>query len=101
MPLISLSIKHGRTLDDARGRLEKAVNEARTTFGPLVQRVDWSADRGSVRIAGSGFVADMRVDAEHVHVAVDVAILGGLLGDRLVKGLTGVVQRGFGQLPGK
>ena len=78
-----------------------AVNEARTKFGPLVRRVEWSGDRGLVKLTGTGFVAEMRVDEADVHVAVDVTILGGLLGNRFATGLKGAVQGAFGQLPQK
>lgn len=101
MPLINLSVKHGRTLDDARGRLEMAVTDARAKFGLLVQRVEWADDRNSVRMSGTGFSADMRVDENEVHVSVDVPILGRLLGNPVQAGLKGIVQKAFGKPPQK
>ncbi len=101
MSLINLAVKHGRTLDDARGRLEVAVTEAKSRFGPLIQRVEWSEDRNIVKMIGTGFVAEMRVDAEDVHVSMDVPILAGLLGSPVTAGLKGIVQKAFGKLPQK
>jgi hypothetical protein len=101
MPLIGFSTKHGRTLDDVRRRMGMAVNEAKTVFVPVVRRVEWSEDRDSEKLTGTGFVAETRVDEADVHVAVDVAILGGLLGNRFATGLKGVVRGAFGQLPQK
>jgi hypothetical protein len=95
MPLFNLKVKHHRTKDDARGRLAHAVDEARSKFGPMVQRVDWADDRDSVRMSGVGFAIDMRVDDEHVHVSGDVPILGGLLGGPLTSGLKAILARHF------
>lgn len=95
MPLFNLSVKHGQTLDEARSRLEIAVGEARTRFGPLVQRVEWAADRGAVTMSGAGFTVQMHVDALEVHASCDFPLLGGLLGNNLVSGLKGIIQRVF------
>ena len=42
MSLITLSLKHGQTQDEARNRLEAAVSELRKLFGALIQHVIWS-----------------------------------------------------------
>lgn len=97
MSLFHVSVRHGRTQDDARARLEIAVNEVRTRFGTMVQRVDWSADRDAVTVTGAGFVAEMKVDAHEVHVSGDMPILGALLGRPLEAGLTQIVQKTFGK----
>jgi Putative polyhydroxyalkanoic acid system protein (PHA_gran_rgn) len=95
MPLFKLSVKHGRTLDEARSRLEMAVGEARLRFAPLVRRVEWSADRDAVRLGGIGFQVEMRVDAREIHVTGDFPALGGVLNSPLAAGLRGIVQRAF------
>jgi hypothetical protein len=95
MSLINLSVKHGRTLDEARTRLETAVAEVSRSFGPMIRRVEWTADRAGVRIDGSGFWVEMRVDAQDVHATGDIPILGGLLGGPLVSGLKQIVQQTF------
>ncbi len=95
MPLINLSVKHGRTLDEARTRLEAAVTEVSRSFGPMVRRVEWAADRAGVRIDGSGFWVEMRVDAQDVHATGDIPVLGGLLGGPLASGLKQIVQQTF------
>jgi hypothetical protein len=95
MSLINLSVKHGRTLDEARGRLEAAVTEVHRNFGPMIRRVDWAGDRTGVRIDGTGFWVEMRVDAQDVHATGDIPILGGLLGGPLASGLKQIVQETF------
>lgn len=100
MSLITLSLKHGQTQEQARNRLEAAVNEVRKLFGALVQHVVWSTDRTQVRIDGAGFWVEMVVDAESVHATGDIPMLGGLLGGPLTAGLKRIMQQTFQkQLP--
>jgi hypothetical protein len=95
MALINLSVKHGKTLDEARTLLETAVREVQGRFGPMVQRVEWSDDRNGVKLSGVGFEAEMRVDPQDVHVSGDLPFLGNLLASPLVAGLKGIVQQTF------
>jgi hypothetical protein len=99
MSLINLSVKHGRTLDEARARLDVAVAEVSRNFGALVRRVEWAPDRTSVRIDGTGFWLEMRVDAQDVHATGDISVLGALLGSPLASGLKQIVQQSFQKLP--
>ena len=100
MPLINLSLQHGRTLEEARQRLETAVREVHDRCGALVQHVQWSADHNQVRLEGVGFWVEMAVDAQEVHVSGDFPLLGGLLGGPVVTGLKQIVQQTFQkQLP--
>ena len=95
MSLINLSFKHGQSLDAARDNLEKAVQDLRTRLGPLVREVQWAGDRNSVLMSGTGFRADMRVDPLEIHVAMDVPVLGGLLGNPIAAGLKDILQKTF------
>jgi hypothetical protein len=95
MSAIQLTVKHGRTLEDARKQLERAADEVRSRFGLMVQRVDWSEDRNCVKLTGTGFVVEMRVDATDVHVTGDIPILGKLLSGPLAAGLKKIVQHNF------
>lgn len=95
MSLINLSVKHGRTLEEARARLEVAVAEVSRSFGVLIRRVEWADDRNRVRLEGSGFWVEMWVDPQEVHATGDIPILGGLLGGPLGSGLKQIVQQTF------
>jgi hypothetical protein len=100
MPLINLSFKHGKTLEEARRNLETAVHEVHSRFQALVRQVQWSADRNRVRLDGSGFWAELWVDAQEVHAEGDIALLGDLLGGPLATSLKQIVQQTFQkQLP--
>jgi hypothetical protein len=79
MSLMTLSVQHGHTFDEARTRLETAVHEVTSRFGTLVQRVEWSTDRSQVRLEGIGCWIEMQVDAQAVHVSADIPVLGRLL----------------------
>ncbi len=95
MSLITMSLKHGQTRDEAKGRLEYALGELRKLFGPLIQQVNWNEDRSQVRIDGAGFWLEMLVDAENVHATGDIAMLGRLLGGPLSAGLKRIMERTF------
>jgi hypothetical protein len=100
MPLITFSVQHGRTFEEARQQLETAVDEVHRRCGALVQHITWSADHTQVRVEGVGCWVEMRVDAQAVHVTGDLAGLGGLLGGSLVQRITQLVQHTFQrQLP--
>jgi Putative polyhydroxyalkanoic acid system protein (PHA_gran_rgn) len=101
MPLITLAVQHGCTFAEARKRLETAVHELTSQFGMLVRQVAWSTDRSQVRLEGSGFWLEMRVDRQAVHVSADIPVLGRLLGGSLTTRLQEMLERTFQpKLPG-
>lgn len=95
MPLISLSLKHGQSLETAQSQLKKAVYEIQRLFQGLVRSVEWSDDQCWVRLNGSGFWVEMWVDAQEVHVSGDMPLLGRLLSGPLTTGLKQIVQKTF------
>ena len=101
MPLMTLSVQHGHTFDEARRRLETAVAEFTSRFGTLVRRVDWSPDRSQVRLEGSGVWIELRLDGQAVHMSADVPVLGRFLGGSVTTRLTEILQHTFQpKLPG-
>jgi hypothetical protein len=95
MPLIHLSVQHGHTFDEAKRRLETTIHEFQSRFSPMVQQVEWSADRSQVRLEGIGFWVEMQVDAQAVHISADIPVLGRLLGSSVTTRLKEIVQRTF------
>jgi hypothetical protein len=95
MALMTLSIQHGHTFDEARTRLETTVHDVRSRFSALVRRVEWSADRSHVRLEGIGFWVEMQVDAQAVHVSADIPVLGQFLGGSVTTGLKEILERTF------
>ncbi|HEX9869813.1 MAG TPA: polyhydroxyalkanoic acid system family protein [Candidatus Tectomicrobia bacterium] len=95
MSLINLSVKHGRSLEEARSHLEAAVHKVHSQFRALIQQVTWSADRTRVRLDGLGFWVEMWVDALEVHVSGDLPLLGRLFGSPMATALQRIVQQTF------
>jgi putative polyhydroxyalkanoic acid system protein len=95
MPLLNLTVQHGRTLDEAARSLEEAVQQVSEQFGTLVRRVEWSGDRHRVKLDGSGFWVEMWVDAQAIHATGDIPVLGGLIGRSLGTGLKRILQQTF------
>src|SRR4051812_22271154 len=100
MSVLTLAVKHGRTLPEARTELERVVSEVQTRFGGMIQRSEWSADRNSVKLFGIGFEIELRVDEQEVHVTGDIPFLSNLLGGPVMAGLKQILQQHFPkQLP--
>jgi hypothetical protein len=95
MSVIKLSVKHSRSLEEARTQLESAVQQVQDRFGGMLRRVEWSLDRNTVKMYGTGFEVEMYVDAQEVHVSADLPFLGGLLGNPFAAGLKSIVQQTF------
>lgn len=93
MSFITLSMKHGRTSDEARDRLSAAVGDIRKLLGAMVRTTSWSHDRSKVRIDGVGFWLEMSVDSEDITASGDVPLLGGILGGPLRSVLYQAVQQ--------
>jgi hypothetical protein len=101
MSELNLSLKHHRTLEEARARLEETVRDVQTRFGGMIHKVDWSPDRNSVTLAGTGFTGRVWVDAQEVHAVEEVPILGQLFAAPVVASLKGLLEQRFPkQLPG-
>jgi carbon monoxide dehydrogenase subunit G len=92
---LTFTLKHGTSEDEAREHLRAAVGEVQGRFRGMIRSADWSADGNAVKIAGQGFDVDMRVDAERLHVAGHLGILGGLLSGPFVAGVKAIVQNAF------
>jgi len=98
MPLISVTVAHGQTVDEAQRRLEAAVQEASARLG--LRSVQWSDDRRHATLEGLGARVDIWVEAEVVRVTGDLPAVGALLGGPITAGLKQIVERTFRrQLP--
>jgi hypothetical protein len=95
MSLINVSMKHGRTLEEAQTHLETAVHKVQSQFGSLIRQAAWSADRNQVRLDGMGFWVEMWVDAQEVHVSGDLPMLGRMLGSPVATGIKRILQQSF------
>jgi len=94
VPLISLTIEHGRTQDEARRRLESAVHEISSRFGAMLGPAEWTPDRNRVRLGRAAVWVEMWVDAREVHVTADAPLLGRLFAGPLTR-LKQIVEHSF------
>lgn len=99
MSLLQFSMKHMRTLSEAKVQLENVVADAQRNFGSMLTGVEWSGERDAVVLSGAGVKIDLRVDATDIHVTGDVPILGKILGQPMVASLKKAVEERFKQLP--
>jgi len=97
--MFHFSVRHNRSVEDAAAKLRTVVEEAQSKMGKMINQVSWGPDGHSVRLIGTGFNFDLRVDAEQVHVEGDVALLGSLFGGKIAEGLKRIVGDRFKQLP--
>lgn len=98
VPLVSVRVAHGRTLEEARRRLETAVQEVSDRLG--VRSVEWSADRSRVKMEGLGAQIEMWVDTHDIYLTGDLPGLGALLSGPLTASLKQIIQQTFRkQLP--
>lgn len=100
MSLMRFSIRHGRTQEEARGQLQKVVDQVANQFGTLLERIEWSDDRNAVKLFGPGVAVELWVDSEEVHALADIPILSRVLAGPMLSGLKGILQESFPkQLP--
>jgi hypothetical protein len=95
VPLINVTLQHGRTLDEAKVRLEQAVQRLSGQFGAFVRHVEWSAARDRVKLDGAGFWVELSVDGTAVHAVGDIVALAGLLGGQLPAGVRRILEQAF------
>ena len=93
MPLRSVSLAHGQSLEEARRRLETVSTEIADRFG--IRHVEWSADRSRVKLVGAGARVDMWVDVREVHVTGDIPALAGLLSGPMTSGIRQILDQAF------
>src|SRR5262249_51636783 len=95
MSEVNLSFKHGRTLEEARARLGEAVSEISSRCAARVRRVEWSADRNKVHMAGHVFEMDAWVDPQEIHLVGNIPLLGQLLGGPVAATLKQILHHTF------
>lgn len=67
MARLELSIEHGQPMEVAQAKLEAGIDEALSRFGSWVGQVDWSEDRQSATISGSGYEVRLWYDHRFFH----------------------------------
>ena len=95
MPLIKLSVQHGRSLAEAQSSLEALKSELQKQAGLYLTRSEVSEDRRTLYLAGSGFEARIAVDEREALTEIDLPIIGKLFAAPLIAALQGAVKKKF------
>lgn len=65
---MELSIEHGQTPASAQAAFEAGIHETMTRFRSWIGQADWSDDRRSMRLTGSGFDVSLWYDDTMLYV---------------------------------
>lgn len=95
MGLIEFSIAHQQTFEQAQAKLKTVVEDVQRTAGPLLGRVEWSADGSSAKLFGPGIEVQLTVDPQRLSVVGDIPLVGKLLGNKLLQTIKGRVEDTF------
>jgi Putative polyhydroxyalkanoic acid system protein (PHA_gran_rgn) len=79
MAQLNIAIEHGQTPEAARGNFERTVNAAQAQYGRWIHRLDWSADRTRVTLAGPGYEVELSYDDQKVYARGTVPLAFKLL----------------------
>jgi hypothetical protein len=67
MARLNLALEHDQPLDVAQAKFEAGISEALSRYGSRVDRLDWSEDRQSATVAGSGYEVRLWYDERFFH----------------------------------
>ncbi len=67
MARLHLALEHDHPLDVAQAKFEAGISEALERYGSWVDRVDWSEDRHSATVSGSGYQVRLWYDERLFH----------------------------------
>jgi hypothetical protein len=67
MAQLNLAVEHGDPPDVAQAKFEAGISEALSRYGSWVGRLDWSEDRHSATVSGSGYEVRLWYDERFFH----------------------------------
>jgi hypothetical protein len=79
MAQVNIAIDHGQTPEVARASFERTVTAAQAQYSKWIHRVDWSADRTKVTLAGPGYEVELSYDDQKVYARGTVPLAFKLL----------------------
>ncbi len=96
MAALNMSVKHGQPFEVAKANFEKGISAAQAQYGKYVKQVEWSDDRTSARLSGSGYSVDLRLDGESIHATGEVPFFVRFLEGPIRKFVEQTLQSGRG-----
>jgi hypothetical protein len=79
MARLNLSMEHDQPMDMAQAKLEAGIDDAISRYGSRIGQVDWSEDRRSATISGSGFKVRVWYDERFFHAQGRIPLAWKLL----------------------
>jgi hypothetical protein len=96
MSLMTFSIKHGCTQEEARRRLEQGMKDAQSQFGTMIHSIDWEPGHDRVKVVATGGVhIDMHLDAESLHLKADVPMFLKMMARPMIENIKGMLEGTF------
>jgi hypothetical protein len=91
MARLNIAIEHGQPPDLAAAKFQAAILDAQDRFGSWIDQVDWSEDRRSATLSGSGFEVRFWFDDRLVHAQGQIPLAWKLLEGPMRSYLKGVI----------
>ena len=72
---ISVSQPHGLSLDEAKEKTQKIVDDVLAEFPSLIKKIDWNSDKTKASLKGKGFTGDFVVTDDNMNVDISLGML--------------------------
>jgi hypothetical protein len=79
MAELNMSMKHGQSLEAARGNFERAIVAAQAEHGRWIRQVEWADDRSSAILSGPAYQVTLSFDDQNVYARGRVPLAFRLL----------------------
>jgi Putative polyhydroxyalkanoic acid system protein (PHA_gran_rgn) len=93
MARLNLAVEHDLPMDQAQAKFEAGIDEAMSRYGSWVGRLDWSDDRQSVRVTGSGYDVRLWYDERLFHAQGHIPLAWKLFVGALRHQIRKVIER--------
>jgi hypothetical protein len=93
MARLDLSVEHDQPMDVAQAKLEAGIAEAMSRFGSWIGRLDWSEDRRSAMVSGSGYEVRLWYDEHAFHAQGQIPLAWKLFEGKVRNQIRKMVER--------
>ncbi|MDX9721187.1 MAG: polyhydroxyalkanoic acid system family protein [Myxococcota bacterium] len=75
MPKIARERSHTLSMDEAKQKVQKIVEDVKQSYPSLVDSISWNADQTAAKVKGKMFSGDFEVSASKVKIHIDLSFL--------------------------
>jgi hypothetical protein len=79
MAKVDIAVNHGQSPETAKANFERVIVAAQARYTSWIRVVDWSEDRRTARMVGTGFEVELSYDEEKVYARGSVPLAVKLL----------------------